>query len=135
MADTFVCAIEVCGFKAPAERMWNLDRKETNGKLVILCGKDAHTARERGLKAYRFAETLRRDAERQAKAAEAREKRDEFFSRFGRTRLSDAIGVAEKTRAERNGHQPQTSPVLPTAVSPNPPTGGIGEPQVQEATS
>ena len=94
MADLFTCSIESCGFKAEAERMWNLDRKATSGKLVVLCGRDAHAARERGHKAFRLAETLRRDAEREAERDRARGERDKFFARFGNARLSDAFKAA-----------------------------------------
>lgn len=98
MADLYACSIESCGFKATADRMWNLDRRATGSKLVILCGRDAHAARERGLKAFRLAETLRRDAERQAERDRARSERDQFFARFGNARLSDAF------KAAGNGH-------------------------------
>lgn len=99
MADLFKCSIESCGFSAPAERMWNLDRKITKGDLVILCGRDAHAARERGLKAFRLAETLRRDAERKAEKERQLQEREEFFAKFGRPRLADAF-----ERARSNGH-------------------------------
>lgn len=98
MADLYPCSIESCGFKAEDERMWNLDRKVTSGKLVVLCGRDAHAARERGLKAFRLAETLRRDAKREAERNRARSERDQFFARFGNARLSDAF------KAAGNGH-------------------------------
>lgn len=94
MAEVFTCSIEACGFSAPADRMWNFDRKVTGGKLVVICGRDARDARGRVLKAYRFSETLRRDAERQAAWERARAAREEFFARFGHARLSDAFKAA-----------------------------------------
>ena len=112
------------GHKAPADRMWNLDRKETGGKLEVLCGRDSHEARRRGLRVYRLAETLRRDAEREAERKQARDAREQYFARFGNARLSDAITAAEKVRGERNGngHQPQSSSARPQpapAVEPS----------------
>lgn len=89
--EQFTCAIGSCGFSAPAEKMWNLDRAATSGNLVVLCGRDAHVARKRSLKAFRLAETLRRDAERQAERDRARSERNQFFARFGNARLSDAF--------------------------------------------
>lgn len=100
MGDLYACSIESCGFKAPADRMWNLDRKVTKGDLVILCGRDAHDARTRGFKAFRLSETLRRDAERREEAA----KREAFFARFGHARLADAF-------ARSNGHGHSSRPV------------------------
>lgn len=88
MSDLFTCTVQPCGFSAPADRMWNLDRKDTKGDLVILCGRDAHAARKHGLRTYRLADTFRRDAERR----EAEAKRTEFFNRFANARLSDAFG-------------------------------------------
>lgn len=103
MVDLYSCSIESCGFKAGADRMWNLDRKATSGKLVVLCGRDAHAARERGLRAFRLAETFRRDAERQAERNRARGERDQFFARFGNARLSDALKASGNSRGT-NGH-------------------------------
>lgn len=68
--------------------MWNLDRKVTSGKLVVLCGLDAHAARERGLRAFRLVETLRRDAEREAPSGTGLEASAISFSRASGTPAS-----------------------------------------------
>ncbi len=111
MSDMFACGI--CGHKAAADRMWNLDRKVTSGKLEVLCGRDSHEARKRGYRVFRFAETLRRDAERGAELARARSEREKFFARFGSTRLADAFKKASES-ANGNGHAP-AAPVLPAS--------------------
>ena len=58
--------------------MWNLDRKDTGGKFVIVCGRDAAIARRHDIKAYRLAETLRLNAEREARCLAA----NAFFQAF-----------------------------------------------------
>lgn len=60
--------VPACGTIGLAERMWNLDRKATGGKLVIVCGKHAHMARKSvpAIRAFRLSETLERDAKRDA---------------------------------------------------------------------
>lgn len=94
MAEMFKCSIEMCNFEAAADRMWNLDRKATSGKLVVVCGRDAREARKRGLHAYRLSETIARDAVHAAERARAHTAREEFFARFGRSRLADAFKAA-----------------------------------------
>ena len=101
MSENFVCSIPSCGFAAPADRMWNLDRKATGGQLVVLCGKDAHAARKEGLRAYRLAETMRRDAE----FAAAKRERAEFFARFGKVRLADAFSRNGGARSATSSRQ------------------------------
>ncbi len=83
--EKFACSVPGCGFAATADRMWNLDRRATGGKLVVVCGKHAAFARgENGLRAYRLDKTLAFDAERAAKRlAEARAAR-EFLASFNR---------------------------------------------------
>lgn len=119
MNGLYACA--ACGHKSEAGRMWNLDRKVTSGKLEVLCGRDSHEARKRGYRVFRLAETLRRDAEREAELARIRSGREKFFARFGNVRLADAFKKAsESANGNGNGHAPAV-PVLPA-------------PEIQEAT-
>lgn len=91
--EKFICSVKPCGFSAPADRMWNLDRKATAGKLVIVCGRDASLARRHGIRAYRLSETITRDAEREARKLAA----SAFFQAFAKAREEKAGRNAWRT--------------------------------------
>ena len=86
---TFVCSVSPCGIKGPAEAMWNIDRKATSGKLVIVCGPCAREARRHDIRAYRLSETIKLDAEREAK-------------RLARSWFFQAFEKAKNKKAERS---------------------------------
>ncbi len=75
---TFNCSFTGCtAFGAP-DQMWNLERRQTEGKLVVLCTRHSHDARRAGFKAFRLSATFQRDAERRARRGAA----NQFFAAF-----------------------------------------------------
>lgn len=74
----FDCSVPGCTVQASADQMWNLERRATDGKLVVVCTKHSHDARRAGLKAFRLSTTFARDAERRARRGAA----NQFFAAF-----------------------------------------------------
>lgn len=104
MAELFQCQVPACGFASSSDRMWNLDRKATKGKLVIVCGKHAHEARTSSdLKAYRLNTTIARDHKRE----EERIKTSQFFAAF----------TAAKEKKAKSANPNAASPSLPAKPS------------------
>ena len=97
-------ACSACGWEATADRMWNIDRQKTQGKLVVICGRDAAEARKHGLKAYRLSETLKRDAERLAR-------RNQFFAAFSKAKT-------DKAQREAKADHPHASTQATQVASP-----------------
>ena len=100
--EKFICSVEPCGFSGPADKMWNLDRKATGGKLVVVCGRDASLARRHGIRAYRLSETIRRDADREAKRLAA----SAFFQAFTKAREEKA----GRNARHADGRERQSAP-------------------------
>ena len=95
---TFACSTPHCPRCGEADRMWNIDKRSTAGKLVILCGPCGHKARtEHSLRVYRLSETLRRDALRNAELAD----QSSFFKTFPKVK-----------EANGNGRVPNRDPLL-----------------------
>ncbi|MDO8643387.1 MAG: hypothetical protein Q7S00_00265, partial [bacterium] len=103
MAELFTCNVPACGFANTSDRMWNLDRKATKGKLVIVCGKHAHEARKSsGLKAYRLNTTIARDQKREEERIQA----SQFFAAFQKA----------KEKKAKSANSGAASPSLPATT-------------------
>ncbi len=104
MAELFSCNVPKCGFANTSDRMWNLDRKATKGKLVIVCGKHAHEARklDRERKVFRLDSTIARDQKRE----EERMMASQFFAAF----------KAAKEKKAKSANPGTASPSLPATT-------------------
>ncbi len=99
---TYKCSVPDCTVSAAADQMWNLERRATDGKLVVVCTKHSHDARRAGLKAFRLSATLERDAERRARHGAA----NQFFAAFKK---------AEKKAPPRQGSGEASEPSSPSS--------------------
>lgn len=72
------CSFPGCSVSGPAEAMFNIARKETGGKLVILCRRHVLGARRNRLTVYRLHRTLELDRKRD----EERVRAGTFFEAF-----------------------------------------------------
>lgn len=109
MTETlYRCSVPLCNFEGKAEQMWNLPRRDTAGALKVICGRHAHDARKHhSLRAYRLADTIRREEELAAKRLAA----SQFFAAF---RAADNRKKANKNEeaARRNGKLVPASAIL-----------------------
>lgn len=93
------CSVPGCSVSAPAASMFNIARKETGGKLVVLCRRHVLDARRSGLTVYRLDRTLALDRKRE----EERVRAGAFFEAF-----KQANG-----NAAANGRRPASLPSHP----------------------
>ena len=103
---TFSCEMTVpgdklCGHSGPADDMWNIGKRHTRGKLVVLCGKHARVCRNEPhkMRVFRLSETLRREAEERAREETERQASSAFFQSLKKFRAKD-----EGDDRYRNGH-------------------------------
>ena len=91
--QTYSCSTPHCPRTGEAERMWNIDKRSTAGKLVILCGPCGHQARtEHSLRVYRLSETFKREAERNARLTD----QNSFFKTFRKVEENEGNGRGPK---------------------------------------
>lgn len=104
---TYACEMTVpgeklCGATGTAEEMWNIGKRHTGGKLVILCGKHARVCRNEphNMRVFRLSETLRREEEMAAHEEAERQASSVFFQTLKKYR-----GDEEDGRSRRNSHE------------------------------
>lgn len=81
-----------CGYCATADRMFNPNRKYTEGKLVVFCGKCAKRANQEGIFLYRLSSTLAMDARRRVRE-------------FGQTSILASILKKQREEKERSDNR------------------------------
>lgn len=72
------CSFPGCSVSGPTASMFNIARKETGGKLVVLCRRHAIDGRRNELTVYRLNRTLELDRKR----ADERVRAGAFFEAF-----------------------------------------------------
>ena len=104
---TFSCEMtvpgdKICGHSGPADDMWNISKRHTRGKLVVLCGKHARVCRNEphNMHVFRLSETLRREKEEKEREESERQASSAFFQSLKNFRAEDEGGDPHR----RNGH-------------------------------
>ena len=97
---TPVASGKVCGKTGLAADMWNIGKRHTGGKLVVVCGKHAHEARKNDLRVFRLAGTLELEAKREIEEEAERQASSPFFQAFKKFRDNeeDASGRRNNNR-------------------------------------
>ena len=91
-----------CGYRTTADRMFNPNRKYTEGKLVVFCGVCAKRAHREGVFLYRLSSTLTMDARRRVRE-------------FGQTSILASILKKQREEKERSDKtEPKRQPATPS---------------------